>query len=274
MNKLVYAKSTLLYSAKLHKEEEHHLPFSFRLPDNLHTTVFARYNCSRYELEAVVRLRRGLKTVTMTQTLDIAFYAIPHEIALTKDAPVPLSCQHSQEWAEVSLEFASEYMCAQTTGKVKMLIVPQLSSLPYYYAGITGQFTEFIEYVRTDGKVMYKDSPRLIAPITNIDTSSYEPQPLLAGNIIEVTFEYRLPPSVTSTLASLRKNWATATMPANIPDPLDHVKAYVCYDVTNTHTRIKHALEYRIEFWNAYQEPVFITGAAPIRVVLPLAHLE
>ncbi|KAJ2397713.1 hypothetical protein GGI05_000502 [Coemansia sp. RSA 2603] len=274
MNKLLYAKATLLYSAKLHKEEEHHLPFSFKLPDNLHTTVFTRYNCSRYELEAVVRLRRGLKTITTTQTLDIAFYAIPHEIALTRDAPVPLSCQHSHDWAEVSVEFESEYMCAQKTGKAKLRIEPQQSSIQYYYAGVSGQFTEYIEYVRADGKVMYKDSPRLIASIDNIDPDWYEPQPLLVGQTIEVSFEFVLPSSVTTTLASLRKNWATATMPANIPDPMDRVKAYVYYDVENTHVKIKHTVEYKIEFWNAYQESVFVTGAAPIKVILPLTHLE
>ncbi|KAJ2720074.1 hypothetical protein GGI07_004823 [Coemansia sp. Benny D115] len=182
---------------------------------------------------ATVKLRKGLRTIDITRSIDMAFYPVPYQLQPSKSARVvdkPYTTTHNLGWATVEVAIQNAFIASGSSpAKVSVVIKPaEDSGCIYYFVRLTGEFTEFLEYTRTDGTIIYADQPKSICNISNVHPKWHEPQPLISGANIDMEFEYRLPMLVTETSAPLCQNWATESTPANMPnfekDP------YVYYD--------------------------------------------
>ncbi|KAJ2006163.1 hypothetical protein H4R26_001537 [Coemansia thaxteri] len=236
--------------------------FSIQLPDNLHTTVFTKFNSSRYELVASAKIKGS--SAMCTCVMDVAFYAIPPLAINSTIASQPFSVEHELTQGRVRVTVPSPFVHANTELEAELVF---MLHTPYYYlVGVTGQLIEMIEYTRSDGSVLTKemgiDGKRIVSEIYDIQPTWHDPLPLTSST--RVSFKFALPKLIT---APKRECWATQTSPVAMPNPND--TPYIHYDVANTHVQIRHGLSYRIEIWDVRRAPQFTANTVRIRVVPP-----
>ncbi|KAI8319659.1 hypothetical protein GQ54DRAFT_299182 [Martensiomyces pterosporus] len=256
-NRIPYVNWPLKYAMQL-TPGSHHIPFAFLLPGNLHMTAFTKYNFSRYELEATVKVK-GFKNVVVA-TRDLEFYPIPR-LLVDPVASQPYTVPHELLKAHFGVVVPSPFVYANGSFQVEVKCQPRT---PYFYlVKVEGKFIEMVEYTRTDGSIMYKDPDRTICEISDIQPTWRDPVPLIDD--ISVFFTVALP---ELSRTPPKSDWANATDPSVMPNP--EKNPFVFYDVQNTHVTIKHGLTYKIELWDIRGAPQFVTNTVQIRVLPPL----
>ncbi|KAJ2815519.1 hypothetical protein FBU31_006901, partial [Coemansia sp. 'formosensis'] len=156
----------------------HYTSFRFQLPDNLHTTVFTKFNCSRYELVATAKTKGASGSSVCAK--DLALYSISLLLSNPLVAKAPFAIDHEWTQGQIRVTFPSPFAYANSIIEVGITFIPRT---PYYYlARVSGQFVEIIEYTRSDGSVlataMEIDGKRVISEVYDVQPSWYDPVPL------------------------------------------------------------------------------------------------